>query len=586
MNCRRFLSRFCIWPYLFLLYVGMPSTVMASNVMLEQELQTIDNLQIYKEKDANPAKFYYLPDQPRLNQHSGKPSFYIVKFNLPTTELVYVSDKEGNQKLANQGGILLVEVRFDIEEGRRKKIENELQKKHPNCTLAMLPLEKGALRISVVDVAQKKLVTFASESSPLNGSTSAFMMPLDQDGTDVMIATMKKGFAAVTFRFAFEFSGYLSPLKASVSGTWERIYNHTSWRSQTNAGFWFFRVAADIQKVYDSLVATGALKVTWTGPKDEHIQRLMDRVMEFIMKEMFEASDLKKVADSLRAPTNDQVPQAKPWWSWGFSVGTSFSYRKVEVRRKGNFFASFERWEKVPRKDVREGFLKADKFPLDWQKDHIVEVERGNWTLVKPRFFVDGLSGYSKVVVHVRYRPTYLNGAYEEKAIPFSSETGLLNGTVAWNLNKTLPKDEHIQYEYRVDAIKKDSSERYESAWKKETRQFVNLTPKDWNGPVNFTIELTYGGNLSEQNIDGVLFLVNTPGASCEKRVLRMTSQTPAVEFRCQYQLNGKTSIPAKIQMVIYKKGGKHSRKDLPLTISEANKTFQAAHILTAQDFE
>ena len=482
---RNMLRLHCLVIGVLFTLASLPVLSSAADVELEERI-TIDNVTILPgehDEGEKPQRYYYLPTDIRLTKDAkGVAGLFLIKYNLPTDESYSVADTDGTRKMAKQGGILCLEASYDLSEVERKQIENKLrgQEKNPNATLAMLPLDKGQLTMSYVDPG-KGLVQIGPEPAPLDGNTVSWVIPLSRSATDIMYDVFKNPgrLQPVQMSMVFDYTGYTSPLKVTVTGNWDNVYNHTSWDLKAKGGSWFFNAKADIQDVVDKMEQDGTIKVKWKGPKDaEDVEKLVDRLSDTLIKAVFNTEHFK-----IEEPAKAEEAKSSRWGWLGLRGGVSFSRKSVERRRTGVFLFDFERKEKVTQTNRRFSNLKDIKLA----ETNVREVAAGDWGLVAPRIFVNAdMAKYQKVVVRVKYPDSPPASAV------FSQETGQNNQVpLTRQPNKDLPMEKRFEYEYSIQAQLKDglfskdeiAIQQFSTEVRKSDEPFLLLSSEDWNGP-------------------------------------------------------------------------------------------------------
>jgi len=469
---------------------GPGGTIRAGEISVDEDIRTIDKVQIFK-ADGKSDEYYYLPTDIRFAlDDKGEPAFFLLKYNQPIDVLYEVSGADGTKKTGrSQGGILAMEVSYTLSEEKRVEIEKKLREatKNPAARLALLPLDEASISLEYVDPATATVrVKTAAETAPLSGNTFPFLVALSKDATDIMWDAFSKpaSTAILNAKIAFKYTGYTAPLKVTVRGNWENVFKHESWNLKAQGGFWFFSAKADISRVFEQMQQDGTLKVQWKGGASPDAQKMVDRLTDSIIPAMF---------DTNFGPPPEPAHAEK---AGGFFGGVSFAYKSVEKLRKGNFLFDYERKEKVTRSDARGSrFSDIDKLSeKESVSRHFRVVDPTNWDLIAPRVSVNvDMKKYDSVSVALKY------GNENPAPIQFdATNAGKRFVPREWKPNEGLPKEERFVYEYAIEAQVKDGAypanvltqTTFKKDWTKTDKPFLKLSPADWKGPQQLRLEV------------------------------------------------------------------------------------------------
>ncbi|HEX4612689.1 MAG TPA: hypothetical protein VH092_31125 [Urbifossiella sp.] len=501
MTRLKWITRLTAFAVLALASAGGPGgRARAAEVDIEENIRTIDGVQIFK-AEGNGNEFYYLPTDIRFAlDDKNEPAFFLLKYNQPTDQSYVVSDVDGTKKMARQGGILAIEVTYTLPEEKRAEIEKKLRAltKNEKASLALLPIDEASISLEYIDPATKEVkVKLPPETAPLSGNSFPFLIALSKDATDIMWDAFSKpaSTAILNAKMAFKYTGYMAPLKVTVRGKWENVFEHESWNLNARGGFFFFSAKVDISKVFEKMQQDGTLEVKWKGGASPDAQKLVDRLTDSLIPAIFNV-DFGPPPEAAKAEK-----------AGGFFFGASFAYKKVEKRRQGNFFFDYERKEKVARADARGSrFADIDRLTKQGSLErHFRVVTPGDWGLVAPRVYVNAdLQKYAKVAVSVRY------GTDNPAPAIFSSETAGKNIVPReWAPDKNLPKDKQYEYEYAIEAAIKDGvlpdnllpAKTFKTPWMKSDKPFLMLSPKDWGGPQQVRLEVGPVIGFTDRNV-------------------------------------------------------------------------------------
>lgn len=510
------------WPFalacLALAALARPAKVEASDAYLEQYLKKINGVQVYKSASSN--NWYYTPGDIRLSKDkAGNPSFLLLRYNLPTTESYVVSDSDGNKKMASQGGILALEVTYDLDEKIQKKIlaslNTGLKKGEKPATLSLMPLKKATINLEFVDIKKGEKVKI-TDSAPLNGNTIAFVVPLDAKSTDVIWDAFANPSSAsiVSCNMAFEYTGYGMPLEVSVSGKWEDVDKITQDKHGGGIGFSFFRASADYEKTVEEMIKKGVIKISWKGgsppgatPSEQEtmVQKLVDTLTNKLIDAMFDksmVSDVKGAEAAQEAAAKDSNPLTPLKKFFGFTGDVSFKVKRNTKKKSGSLLFQFTKQDIVTVSDIRysrfgDGSLDIDPKDKKRFERHFRIVKPGDWSVVAPRVFVNAdFTKYEKVAVDVTY-------ADETAGVIFSqTQTSNMVPREWTKINTKLPIKTRFNYKYKVTALVKPGvfpttvvpATKFETKEMESGAQFLLLDPSTWGGPQQVSLTTTLFG--------------------------------------------------------------------------------------------
>jgi hypothetical protein len=345
----------------------------ASIVTIELNGESL-TYEIYRDSD-DQNQFYYLPNEVRIFERvvNGK--------RIPEMSMVVFDFANEDNQQAPAGGILQFSAVIGAYPEAIELIRDAIkkQKSLPDdyvVRLASIPLQRSEV---LVFSAEGNLITkvFGSGSAPL-GSTQKMIFELDlsKAGADVYKA-LTSGGTGVGVVVKMDFLGLTPAAKIVIEADYRKIRDFYSKnekeKSAAAACGWSGKVSAnaswqsDFSRTIDTLISSGALKVTNRGNETYDSAKLSELVAPILARINQEILNLQKAPEQID-PAVAKDPEANATATgWGLAVayGKSTSVKEVNEVRDFKEVIDMEFRDPVPRSTSAGGFIGVGRYPED-----------------------------------------------------------------------------------------------------------------------------------------------------------------------------------------------------------------------------
>jgi hypothetical protein len=295
---------------------------------------------------TDSLKYLYLPDRPSLaldeKQH---PQFSFIRYvnnNNPTLP----SEKTITQ--AGGGGVLHFLVSYDTDETKVKKAQESLRKLMKNEELQLtgpVVFKEGryALVSSILnpETGNGEKVLMAVGAAPvLQGSKIALSFEMDPQHSKLLLESFKMTTPDVSIIFDLTFSGILDAYNAKLTVDWSEVQKN----EKIGGGINVYFVSAELEKVYEELRRTSAIKLETVG-QDDKMQVIVDAAYTKVTDLMFRKvePELLPAADQgiLGALLGRSLGRGAPSGGGAFPFSAHVGYKRKDIKTSGYSVLNF-----------------------------------------------------------------------------------------------------------------------------------------------------------------------------------------------------------------------------------------------------
>jgi len=216
-------------------------------------------------KDGN--KYYYLPDKPRLALHpNGEPQFSFLRYVDNVS-----SEGAEDQKEGEGGGIVHAVVELNVTDDQLSEAKGALRQINPSGEIVGPVIYEGGTIALISSVANEesgftKKVIGLGKAPILDGQKAAISILLNKNGAKILWESFNSPTPDMSFSFEMTLKGYRSPIGATIEANFDQIYTHNNFQVGAITQVGNTMLGTEINKTFDDLRKTGAIKVTSFDP--------------------------------------------------------------------------------------------------------------------------------------------------------------------------------------------------------------------------------------------------------------------------------------------------------------------------------
>ncbi|MFZ5950451.1 MAG: hypothetical protein ACOYXC_07085 [Candidatus Rifleibacteriota bacterium] len=367
------------WILLFIM--SLPAGMLLAQVsLLPEHTMTIEGVTVIRDSH-NPAKWYYIPEKPTLqerdskNKNDPKPVFQLVTYQSPENE-------------EYDGGVLQFCVTLNLPENVRQKVEKAL-KEHPetkglkDVSLYPLPFNKAEAVMYDASGNKKTEGTHAPSIGPayITGALP-FQLKLDRFGSDLYSALIDKKGSGVGILMNLAFEGVLPPGGFKATINWDQTYRTLKESSDLRISVGNYFVGADVgiskEKIREELISEGCMKVeslTGESISAEQMNRYMDPILEKMQQALIEKIHPPEKIDLSEKSKPNELSKC----FFGVRVAESVEIKSESQARKGSETFEFNQALVVERKTACGSFIGINAYSDQVKKRLIQTMPMNSW---------------------------------------------------------------------------------------------------------------------------------------------------------------------------------------------------------------
>jgi len=262
-----------------------------AEVALEEVIQA--GRFVFYRDHADPHKYYYVPDEPRLaTKRDGTPEFTFIKYTKTGGDI--------------KGGIVHFLVTWGLSESEIFSAETSLQMIDPEAkVVGPVPFKEGTFQIISATAGEGGLfnVKICGEGKApiMPGQKGAVSIALTQEGASLLWESFKNPTSDISVMFMLKYDGITPAYEAKLKVDWDKVYTHHD-VSVSGGGVIsnVIKLEAEIKAIFDELRQKGAIQLEVTGESKE-----MEKLLEVTY------GHLIKLMCNTEIRTDDQISKSK-----------------------------------------------------------------------------------------------------------------------------------------------------------------------------------------------------------------------------------------------------------------------------------
>jgi tetratricopeptide (TPR) repeat protein len=266
-------------------------TLLKAEVSLEEVIQA--GRFVFYRDHADPHKYYYVPDEPRLaTKRDGTPEFTFIKYTKTGGDI--------------KGGIVHFLVTWGLTESEIFSAETSLQMIDPEAkVVGPVPFKEGTFQIISATAGEGGLfnVKICGEGKApiMPGQKGAVSIALTQEGASLLWESFKNPTSDISVMFMLKYDGITPAYEAKLKVDWDKVYTHHD-VSLSGGGVIsnVIKLEAEIKAIFDELRQKGAIQLEVTGESQD-----MEKLLEVTY------GHLIKLMCNTEIRTDDQISKSK-----------------------------------------------------------------------------------------------------------------------------------------------------------------------------------------------------------------------------------------------------------------------------------
>lgn len=439
---------------------------------------------------TDSLQYLYLPDRSMLAVNEKKePLFSFIRYVTPAA-VNTTSEKSITQ--VGGGGVLHFLVTYDTDESKIKKAVAKLRELLNNDEVQLrgpIIFKEGryALVSSIIDPetgnSERRLMAIGA-APVLQGSKIAFSFELDPQRATLLLESFKSTTPDVSIIFDLTFGGIMDAYNAKMTVDWAEVQKNEKISGGANVYF----VSAELEKIYEELRRTSAIKLEATGA-DDKMQKIVDEAYAKVTDMMFRRVEPEQVPAANQGGLgsllssligNSGSGAASSGQTFGF--GAHFGYKRKDVKLSGYSVLNFNSRNATDRHHYIS-FNIGDIYKKYGANDEYFRTV----SLYDPEFEqrqvfvgVDGLivPEFDKMInsITVTLRKNHQNGSTTLREIIVTKSTLADNRSLAMTYGSVgdTNREEWLNYEYKAQ-YNFLGGKTYQTEWKKQNNAMINL---------------------------------------------------------------------------------------------------------------
>lgn len=439
---------------------------------------------------TDSTQYLYLPDRSMLGADEKKqPQFSFIRYVTPSA----TTTTEGSSiAKAGGGGVLHFLVLYDTDEKKVAKAQERLRELMKNDELKLkgpVVFKEGryALISSIINPetgnSEKRLMAIGA-APVLQGSRIALSFELDPERSTLLFESFKTATPDVSIVFDMTFSGIMDAYDAKMTVDWAEVQKN----EKIGGGVKIYFVSAELEKIYEELRRTSAIKLETTG-QDDKMQKIVDEAYSKITDMMFRRAEPEQIPSAEQGGLNALLGSLIGNSGGGtsaagnsFAFGAHFGYKRKDVKLSGYSVLNFNSRTLTDRHHYIT-FNIGDfhkKYGNDEKYFRTVSLYNPDFEMRQVHVAVDGLliPEFEKMInsITVTLRKKHQNGSQtlREVTILKSSLSDSKNLMMSYGSVGDNNREEWLNYEYRAQ-YNFLGGKTYQTDWKEQNNSMINL---------------------------------------------------------------------------------------------------------------
>ena len=250
-------------------------------VLLKAEVSLEEVIQagrfVFYRDHADPHKYYYVPDEPRLaTKRDGTPEFTFIKYTKTGGDI--------------KGGVVHFLVTWGLTESEILTGESSLQMLDPEAkVVGPVPFKEGTFKIISATAGEGGLfnVKICGEGNApiMPGQKGAVSIALTQEGASLLWESFKNPTSDISVMFMLKYNGITPAYEAKLKVDWDKVYTHHDVSVSGGGTVKAIKLEGEIKAIFDELKQKGAIQLEVTG-ESEDMEKLLEVAYGHLIKLM------------------------------------------------------------------------------------------------------------------------------------------------------------------------------------------------------------------------------------------------------------------------------------------------------------
>lgn len=439
--------------------------------------------------DSN--QYLFLPDQSMLSTNNKQePQFSFIRYVNPAA--VSTAGTDNSIVDAGGGGVLHFLVTYNTDEKKIAKAQERLREKLNNDAAQIkgpIIFKEGryALISSIINPdngqAEKKLLAIGA-APVLQGSKIALSFELDPQRSKLLLESFKTTTPDVSIVFDLVFTGILDAYNAKMTVDWAEVQKYEKISGGANVYF----VSAELEKIYEELRRTSAIKLETVG-EDDRMQQIVDEAYSKVTDMMFQRVQPEQVPASQQNGIGELLSNMFNSGGNGassggqtFGFGAHVGYKRKDIKMSGYSVLNFNSRTATERHHYIT-FNMGDlfkKYGGDSNYFRTISLYDPEFQIRQIFVGVDGaiIPEFDKMInsVTITLRKNHQNGSSTFKEVTIKKGTLESNKELMMTYNSVgdLDREKWLQYEYKAQ-YNFLGGKTYQTDWKLQSNSMINL---------------------------------------------------------------------------------------------------------------
>ncbi len=268
---KRKLTTFSVVLFLLLIAGGR----LAAEVAVEEVVQA--GRFVFYRDHADPHKYYYVPDQPRLATRSdGTPEFTFIKYTKTDS--------------TTRGGVIHFLVTWGFTDNELRSAESALKSVDTEAKLAgPVPFKEGTFQIISATAGKdgifNRRIVGEGKAPLLPGQKAAVSIALTEEGASLLWESFQNPTSDVSVQYVLKFSGITPAFQAKLKVDWDKVYSQHDIKLGAEGTIKMVKLKADVGAMLEELRQKGAIQLDILG-ENENMEKLLETAYNHILQLM------------------------------------------------------------------------------------------------------------------------------------------------------------------------------------------------------------------------------------------------------------------------------------------------------------
>jgi hypothetical protein len=437
---------------------------------------------------TDTLQYLFLPDRAMLGtDEKNQPEFSFIRYVNGADTTPVSTDRTISQ--AGGGGVLHFLVLYDTDEKKIQKAGEKLKELLNNDEVKLrgpIIFKEGryALISTILNPetgnTERKLMAVGA-APVLQGSKIALSFELDPQRSKLLLESFKMATPDISIVFDLTFAGIQDAYNAKLTVDWTEVQKY----EKISAGVKIYFISADLEKVYEELRKTGAIKLETVG-EDSRMQAIVDAAYTKVTDMMFrrvEANQLPAAQqDGLGALLSGLAGGSASGSGGGFPFGAHVGYKRKDSKTRGYSVLNFNSRTGTDRHHYITFNIGDFYKKYGSKEDYFRTVSLADPDFEKRDIFVgvDGalLPEFEKMInsITVTLRKNHQNGSTTLKETNILKNTVLENRNISMSYGSVGDADRlaWLNYEFKAQYNFK-GGKTYQTEWRQQNAAMINL---------------------------------------------------------------------------------------------------------------